>query len=614
MLSRVGLFCLLLPLLGACVSMPPPHPPVRSPALQDTGESLYLEAEQYYRRQEYRRAWQKYAAYLERHSQGARALQARLREAELLGLLGDWHGSLMKYQALLHRGVEGDAALKTRYGIGRAYFKLGRYQPAAEVLESLTASELPGPLRFSTYALLAEVDLKKGEVGTAFAHLRLAARDLAAGDQEWFDDLKTRMVAQATPAELEHLTSLYRDSPLTAPLLWRLARLAQDQGRPGEARKWLDTLKERFPDSKEAQTALGALAPSRPVLGCLLPLSGDYADYGNRVKQGMELAAKEMKAELVFRDCPNNPEIAARMVQELAQDPGVLAVLGPLTSADALSAAQAAQTAGIPLIGLSQKQDLTLAGPQIFQIFLTPRLQVQALLRYTLGQRGLRRYAIFAPNSAYGRTLAQVFREEVTAQGGVVVSQENYAPSSQDFTLSLRPLLSALPSGTEGASAFEALFIPDEAFMVNAIATQLAEPPLKKVQLLGTNLANPGEAQEGEAQALDGILFPDAFFSGDPNPAVQGFIAAYRQRYGKTPDYLAAQGYMVVSLMEHLVETQGTVTRAELPPKLLSLREVPNLPWFKGFSADRQAELGLYILTIRDGRVAMVISLTAGQP
>jgi len=598
--------------LPACLKLPSvPSRPLPGPAVQVTGETLFQDAEDYYRRQEYRRAWQKYAAYLERHPQGSRASQARLREAELLGLLGDWHGSLMKYQAILNRGVEGDAALASRYGIGRAYFKLGRYQQAAEVLGGLTASALPGPLRFSTYTLLAEVDLKKGEVEPAFAHLRLAARDLASGDQEWFDDLKTRLVAQATPAEMENLANLYRDSPLTASLLLRLARLAQEQGRAGEARTWLDTLKERFPDSKEAQ---GPPATSRPLLGCLLPQSGDYADYGNRVKQGMELAAKEAPLELVYRDCPNNPETATRLVQELAQDPRVLALLGPLTSADAQAAAQAAQAAGIPLIGLSQKQDLTSAGPLIFQVFLTPRLQVRALLRYTLGSRGLNRYAIFAPDSTYGRTLAQIFREELAAQGGVLVEQTSYPPGTQDFTVALSPLLTAYQPGTQGPASFEALFIPDDASMVATIATQLAGHPLGKVQLLGTNLANPGAMQEEEARPLNGILFPDAFFLGDPNPTVQGFISAYRQRYGTAPDYLAAQGYMVVRLMAHLLERQGSLTRGDLPQKLLALREVPNMPWFKGFAPDRQAELALYILTLKDGRVVMETSPLAVQP
>jgi hypothetical protein len=51
-----------------------------------------------------------------------------------------------------------------------------------------------------------------------------------------------------------------------------------------------------------------------------------------------------------------------------------------------------------------------------------------------------------------------------------------------------------------------------------------------------------------------------------------------------------------------------------MPQKLMSLRDIPQLPWFKGFAPDRQAELALYILTIKNGRVEMATSPATGQP
>ena len=50
---------------------------------------------------------------------------------------------------------------------------------------------------------MVEIALKQGQVPQAFARLRLAAQDLASGDPEWFEDLKTRLLEQATPGELE---------------------------------------------------------------------------------------------------------------------------------------------------------------------------------------------------------------------------------------------------------------------------------------------------------------------------------------------------------------------------------------------------------------------------
>ena len=378
-------------------------------------------------------------------------MEARLREAEILGLLGDWQGSLRHYQGILARQPQPDVALKARYGIGRAYFRLGEYQQATQVLDNLTAaSDLPRSLWFSTQALMAEIALKQGQVPQAFNRLRLAAQDLASGDPEWFEDLKTRLLEQATVAELEQLAALYRDNPLSAALLLRLARLAQDSGKPEEAHKWLATLKERFPNSPEAAKAERLLTGSKVVVGCLLPLSGQLSNLGFRVQRGMELAAKKAPVKLLFRDTATDPETAADLTRELAQDESVLAIVGPLSSAVAQSAADAAQAAAVPLIALSQKDGLTQTGNWIFQAFLTPRQQVRALVRYAMSM-GIKRYAILYPDSSYGRTFFQNFQEEVAAAGGELATQAFYSPGSQEFGPTLTTLAGSLKPQAEGA-------------------------------------------------------------------------------------------------------------------------------------------------------------------
>ncbi len=610
LLRHLLLLLLTLSLFPAC-ALPPSGPPGRV-AVQDRGEPLFLEAETLYRRQDYQLAWQRYDAYLKSDPQGRYALRARLREAEILGLLGDWQGALAHYEALLGLDLEHDVNVQVRYSIGRAYYKLNQYQQASQVLESLTATDLPENLRFSTNALLAEISLKQGQVHNAFVRLRLAAQNLPSGDKEWFEDLKTRLVEEATPSELTHLANLYRDSPLCAPLLLRLAQLAQKEGRTADVQQWLQTLKERYPESAEARYAETHLAPRRALLGCLLPLSGDYAEIGRRVRQGMELAAQGAPVELIFKDCPSDRNLCIQGVRALAQYPNLLAFVGPLSSADAESAAQAAQELGIPLIALSQKTGLTQTGDMIFQVFLTARPQVQRLLGYT-SNLGMSRYAVFAPNSPYGHTFSRLFQEELAVRGGVLVAQEIYPSGTRDFTFALSPLLARFQPGSEGSPSFEALFIPDDAPTVAAILQQLADHPLRQVQILGTNLVRPTASQQELARTLEGVLFTDAFFAGDPNPAVQDFIAAFRQRYGTEPDYLATQGYMVVRLITKVLESDPYLNRAELPRKLQSLASIPELPWFLGFTPDRQAELALYLLTIKGGQVQQAVSAPEGQ-
>jgi len=568
---------------------------------QVSGDQLFQEAEALYRRGALDEALKGYQAYLERFPQGALAPWARLREAELVGVKGDWDGALRRYQALLAQEPPPEVSLRARYDIGQAYFKLAYFDRASQVLENLTASELPRPLRFSTNALLTEIALKKGNLPQAFARLRLAAQDLSEGEEEWFQDLKTRLVEQASPADLEQLARTYRDSPLSAVLLLRLAQLAQKVGALEEAARWVATLKERFPESPEALMGQRLLISAKKMVGCLLPLSGSYAEFGRRARQGMELALNDSSVELIFKDCPNDPAAAAGLVRDLAQNPRVLALLGPINSRAAEGAAQAAQEVGIPLIALSQKEGLTRIGDLIFRAFVTPRLQVRALVRHTTQKLGFRNYAALYSDSPYGRTLARDFQDEVTAQGGHLVIQSGYIPESQDFSLALTSLVAAYKPGAGSPPAFDAVFIPDDAHQVAAIAAQMAAGPLAEVQLLGTNLlSGPDAATRGGA--LEGVLFADAFYPEDPDPSAQEFLRAFRQKYGQTPDYLAAQGYAAARLLGQLL-SGAPLTRGEIPSRLLDFKGRGNLPWLQGFNQNREAEINLRILTIRGGQV-----------
>ena len=615
MVRKLAVLFLLIALLPACAAMPPRFPSEAPAArVQKTDTDLFQEAEASYRRQAYRQADRQYADYLERYPQGSRAMEARLREAEISGLLGDWQGSLRRYQGIIARQPQPEVGLKARYGIGRAYFKLGDYQQAIQVLDNLTAAaDLPRSLWFSTQALMGEIALKQGQVPQAFARLRLAAQDLATGDPEWFGDLKTRLLEQATIPELEQLAALYRDNPLSAALLLRLARLSQESGQSEEARKWVATLKERFPSSAEAADAGRLLAGSKVAVGCLLPLTGQLSNIGFRVQRGMELAAKQGRVKLVFRDTRTDPETAAAVTRELAQDESVLAIIGFLSSSGAQRAADAAQAAEVPLIALSQKDGLTQTGSWIFQAFLRPRQQVRALMRQALSM-GIKRFAMLYPDSSYGRTFSQNFQEEVAAQGGELVAQASYSPGSQEFGPTLAVLAESLKTQAEGAPAATALFIPDDVASVAAIAGGLAGTPLKGVQLLGTNLLNNAGVSAAQLTALQGVIFPDAFYAGDPNPEVQKFIAAYRQQYGEDPDYLAAQGYVVFRVIAQAAESPQALSRIGLSQQLLTLKSVPELPWFRGFNSQREEDAALYLLTFTSGGIQMAPSAAGGEP
>ena len=104
--------------------------------------------------------------------------------------------------------------------------------------------------------------------------------------------------------------------------------------------------------------------------------------------------------KLVIRDTRGEPDGAAAAIEQLALDEGAIAVVGGVTNAEAERAAATAEELAVPFISLSKQEDVTDAGPHVFQNMLTAGAQARALADLFMGQRGMSRFAIMYPSVA----------------------------------------------------------------------------------------------------------------------------------------------------------------------------------------------------------------------
>ena len=101
-----------------------------------------------------------------------------------------------------------------------------------------------------------------------------------------------------------------------------------------------------------------AQADSQIKIGLIGPFTGGSADFGNSMRNGVELAVSEINAlggyvgrkfELVVRDDKANPELARQMSEELVKE-GLLATIGFCNSGNAVKSLDIYQKARVPLI------------------------------------------------------------------------------------------------------------------------------------------------------------------------------------------------------------------------------------------------------------------------
>lgn len=370
----------------------------------------------------------------------------------------------------------------------------------------------------------------------------------------------------------------------------------------------------------------GSAAENMPAVdphavGCILPLSGRNAAYGNRALDAVLLAAgvfnvaKETPIRVLIEDSQSDAAVAGAAVGKLA-GAGVTCILGPLGSQEALEAAKEAQRLKIPILTLTQREGITGVGDHVFRNFLTAAMQVRTVVQYAQAELGLRRFAILYPDDPYGQEMSRLFREEVRRKGGEIRKEKSYKADQTDFGEEILALggVALVSPGTEVAAGvapktdpgFDALFIPDFSYRVAMIVPQLAYYDITGIRLLGTSGWNSPELLKAEPRHLQGAVFVDGFFTGSFRLEVNDFIEAFYTAYGREPDTMEALVYDAADIAVKLLFENRSGTREAFRMGLTQIKGYPGVSGKTSFPVSRDAEKDLFILTVKDGRIIQV--------
>jgi ABC-type branched-subunit amino acid transport system substrate-binding protein len=358
------------------------------------------------------------------------------------------------------------------------------------------------------------------------------------------------------------------------------------------------------------------------TLGCVLPLTGRHAAYGNAALDAVLLAAgvfdprRETPIRLLIEDSRGEPVQARFAVENLAQA-GVLGIVGPLGSQEALEAAAEAQRLRVPILTMTQREGITGIGDQVFRNFMTAAMQIGTIVQYARTEMGLNRFAVLYPEDAYGQEMARLFREEIRLQGGEISREVSYKTDQTDFSETMlmiggAPAWPASDTGEEQQVAlvadpdFEALFIPDAAFRVATLVPQLAGHGLTAIQLLGTSGWHSPELLSSDPGSFEGALFVDAFFTNSVRPATSDLIDRFYLAFGRVPGSMEALVYDATAMSVQVLLRDRPGTREAFREGLLALQGYPGATGRTSFSSSRDARKELFILSVRDGQIIQV--------
>jgi branched-chain amino acid transport system substrate-binding protein len=386
------------------------------------------------------------------------------------------------------------------------------------------------------------------------------------------------------------------------PLLLDVAAFLLDEGECFVTSRFLGRLARRGLDPEDEHRRAGladktarCLERNRLAVALILPLSGEYAEYGNSLARGAELALEDSSIYLVLErlDSKSDPVAAVMLTEQLASSPHVIAAVGPLQSRAATGAALAANDGRLPLlVPLLAPRDLARMGTWVFQSAAPLQAEARTVAKYAMVQGGLSRFAVLYPAHATGERAMEAFRNHVYELGGEIVAIERYTEGRDtNFRDQIVSIKRASP---------QALFVPGEPRELVQIARQVAFYELE-CQLLGTSGWSAPEVIEQGKRLVEGVILADlADVSKDPT-AAEFFRARYNDRFDRDPDHYAALGYDLTRCVVLAVK-DGKTTRESIRRFLREIGPVDGVSGVLNWSDD-DSPGNVKLFTIADGLI-----------
>lgn len=296
-------------------------------------------------------------------------------------------------------------------------------------------------------------------------------------------------------------------------------------------------------------------------IGSIGPLSGAVAVYGVECKNGIDLAVAEINAaggvngqllEVIAEDDEGNPEKSVSAYKKLVTKDGVTFVVGSLTSGCTQAITQSAQAQKIIQIApAATAMTITDAGNYIFRTCFIDPFQGTVGGKFAGDVLGAKTAAIlYDIGNDYSVGLKDNFIVEFERLGGRIVAQESYNTGDKDFNAQITKI--------KNANA-DVVYLPDYYGTVALIAKQLRAQGIDK-PIVGAD-GWDGLTENAGEEVLNGY-YSNHYATDSDSEAVQRFVAAFEEKFGKKPNSFAALGYDSVYLLKDAILNAGTTETA----------------------------------------------------
>ena len=292
------------------------------------------------------------------------------------------------------------------------------------------------------------------------------------------------------------------------------------------------------------------------TIGGIGPVTGDAAVYGQSVKNGAELAVKEIneaggingsQITFKFEDDMADGEKAVNAYNTL-KDEGMQMLMGTVTSGACASVMEETNVDGMFQLTPSASSTDVLKNGNVYQVCFTDPNQGIASAQYIASKGIASKVAIIYDSSdIYSSGIETAFKQEAANQGLDIVAEEAFtADSNSDFSVQLQKAKDA------GA---ELVFLPIYYSQATLILSQAAAIDYKPIFLGCDGLDGILTVENFDKSLAEGVVLMTPFAAESTDEKTVNFVKAYQAAYNnETPNQFAADAYDAIYIIKAAAE------------------------------------------------------------
>ena len=339
-----------------------------------------------------------------------------------------------------------------------------------------------------------------------------------------------------------------------------------------------------------------------------LALTGPYAFAGVPARDGLLIALEEINSrklagahtiKLTIEDTASDKQQAIALINRFGRRDDVVLVLGPSTSLEGVAVAPVANTLKVPLLTTTAiSDDIIKAGIWSFRTPASAANTIGSVAAYAVAKMGVKSAAlVFVRDNDGAIAQKNVARDALKAAGAQIVAEESVLSTDTDFSAVVTKLQSR---------PVDAIFLANPSEQSANFIIQARQAGIDpKTRFIGTPAMGSSRFIQVGGKAVEGTVFASDYFPAGTSEQNKRFVEAFRAKFNKDPDALAALGYTSLHVAAAAIRQSGaTPDRESVRTALAAIRDLPVVLGDGNFSFDasRAPNYGAPVLTIKDAK------------